>query len=275
MPGAALVSSDGWLWLGGSLLLAGLWTNLVWLFSPWAKAGRAPGDTQSLAERTVVQLAGWRFSPTVLESLRLLYYVGLPFAALFWGHDAIVARFMGLQRLVLPTHAAMEGSRSMQANWGDWGSDVGWAATAFLSVGAVLVASGWARRRALGTGSPRPARAAIGGELREAVYHEIHWAFYRSIPIAGLSLYWGSWAGLLLAALEALANPGWRKETLSVDRSPALLLRAALAVVSCLLFLRTQNLWLAIPVHWGVALSVRGLYPRRPGRLPAGADIGP
>jgi len=272
MPGLALVSSDGWLWLGGSLLLAGVWTNLTWLFAPWAKAGRAPEDTQSLAERTIVQLAGWRFSPTALESLRLLYYVGLPFAALFWGHDAIVARFMGLQRLVLPTYAALEGSGSMHANWGDWGSDIGWAATAFLIASTVLLASAWAQRRALGTARPRPARTATWGDLREALYHEIHWAFYRGIPIAGLGLYWGSWAGLLLASLEALANPRWRRDTLSLEQSPALLLRAALAVVSCLLFLRTQNLWLAVPVHWGVALSVRGLYPRQPGGLPAGAD---
>jgi len=52
----------------------------------------------------------------------------------------------------------------------------------------------------------------------------------------------------------------WRKGILSVERSPALLQRAALAVVSGLLFLRTQNLWLAIPLHWGVTLGVRGLY---------------
>jgi hypothetical protein len=256
-------------------LLASLWTNLAWLYSPWAKAGRAPEDTTSLAERTIVQLVSWRFSPMVLGSLRLLYYIGLPFAALFWGHDAIVARFLGLQRLVQPTIAGLEGSSSMHANWGDWGSDIGWAATVFLTACAVLLAAGWARRRALGTGLPRPKRTGVWSDLREALYHEMHWAFYRSIPIAGLGLYWGSWAGLLLASLEAVANPGWRREMLSTERSAALLLRAALAVVSCLLFLRTQNLWLAVPVHWGVALSVRRLYPGQPGGPLAGADTGP
>jgi hypothetical protein len=249
--------------LGGSLLLAGLWTNLAWLYSPWVQAGRSPDDADSLAERLVVQLANWRFSPLLYQGLRLLYYVGLPFAALFWGYDAVVSRFFGLQRLVLPTAGALEGSASINANWLDWAQDVAWAVALGLGSWAVLLAAGWVRRRALGDAdSPRPGvRASAWETLREALYHEIHWAFYRSAPIVILGLYWGTWTGLLLAALEALVNPVWRKGLRRPDWAATLLLRAALAVVSSLLFLRTQNLWLAILLHWGVSTGLRTLYP--------------
>jgi hypothetical protein len=46
-----------------------------------------------------------------------------------------------------------------------------------------------------------------------------------------------------------------------VAAMPMLLLRAALAVISSLLFLLTQNLWLAVLVHWGVTSGLRSLYP--------------
>jgi membrane protease YdiL (CAAX protease family) len=120
-------------------------------------------------------------------------------------------------------------------------------------------------------GGPRLGSTASGWEtLREALYHEVHWAFYRNAPIVALGLYWGTWAGLMLAAFEALANPAWRKGLGAPERAAALLLRAALAVISSLLFLRTQNLWLAILLHWGVTSVLRSLYPA-PSRLTPGS----
>jgi hypothetical protein len=258
-----LASGEAWFWMAGSLLLAGLWVNLAWLFSPWLDAGRSPDDSESLAERIVVQLANWRFSPVLFQGLRLLYFVGLPFAALFWGYDAVITRFFGLQRLVLPTSGVLEGSTSINANWLDWAHDIGWATALGLGSWAVLLAAGWVRRRALADADrPRLGARASGWEtLREAVYHEVHWAFYRSAPIVTFGLYWGTWTGLALAALEALVNPVWRQGLRKPQTAAALLLRAALAVVSSVLFLRTQNLWLAILVHWGVTSGLRAHYP--------------
>jgi hypothetical protein len=276
MPDFELASGEAWLWMAGSLLLAGLWTNLAWLFSPWVEAGRSPDDSESLAERIVILLASWRFSPVLFQGLRLLYYVALPFAALFWGYDAVISRFFGLQRLILPTSGALAGSASINANWLDWANDIGWAAALGLGSWALLMVAGWVRRRALaGTDRSRPGgRVSVWETLREALYHETHWAFYRSAPIETFGLYWGPWAGLTLAALEALINPAWRKGLRHPERAAALLLRAALAVISSLLFLRTQNLWLAILLHWGVASSLRALYPAPSEVVPRGAGTG-
>jgi hypothetical protein len=276
MPALQLASLERWLWLGGSLLLAGLWTNLAWLFSPWTEPGRSPDDSESLAERIVIQLANWRFAPAFLQTLRLLYYVVLPFAALFWGYDAVVRRFLGLQQLVLPSSAAMVDDASVSANWLDWSHDIGWAAVLGLGSWGLLLAGGWIRRRALADtdGPPLAGRASGWEALREALYHEIHWAFYRNAPIVALGLYWGTWVGLALAALEALANPAWRKGLGTQGRTGTLLLRAALAVISSLLFLRTQNLWLAVLLHWGVTTGLRSLYPALLAATPESAGTG-
>jgi hypothetical protein len=272
MPALDLASGEAWLWLAASLLMAALWTNLAWLFSPWAEAGRLPHDSESLAERIVVQLANWHFARVLFQGLRLLYYVGLPFAALFWGYDAVISRFFGLQRLVLPTSGAPGQRASINANWLDWGHDIGWTAVLGLASWGVLLTAGWVRRRAVSdSDGPPPGSRASGGEtLREALYHEIHWAFYRNAPIVTLGLYWGTWMGLTLAALEALANPVWRRGLRNPARAATLLLRAAMAVVSSLLFLRTQNLWLSVLLHWGVTSGLRGLYPAPSGIAPEG-----
>jgi hypothetical protein len=89
--------------------------------------------------------------------------------------------------------------------------------------------------------------------LREAAYHEAHWAFYRNAPILAAGTYWGVWIGLALAALEAALNPAWRRGLADPQRAPAQLMRAALAVVSSVLFLLTENLWLALILDWGVS----------------------
>ncbi|MEA3376377.1 MAG: hypothetical protein U9R72_09330 [Chloroflexota bacterium] len=254
------MSSDAWLWLAGSLLLAVFWTNLTWLFSPWVEAERSPGEFGSLAERIVVGAATWRFAPTCLQALRLLFYVGLPFAALFWGRDAIVSRFFGLQPLMIPD-AGQQGA-VIGANWVDWLQDLGWATALGLGAWGLLLVAGWTRRRALpveerGAGQDQ---TSSWEAVREAAYHEIHWGFYRNAPIVALGVYRGTWVGLALVALEALANPVWRRGLADPRRAPRQLLRASLAVVSSVLFLQTQNLWLAMTVHWGVSWGLRRMY---------------
>jgi len=239
-----------WLWLGGSLFLAVLWANLAWFFRR-----PRPGALGEL----VTRLIAWRFSPWLLQLLRLLYYVGVPYAALLWSHDAIIEDLLGLGA----------------ATWLEWARDVGWAIT--LGIGAfTLLASGWwAYRRALvaaGEGNTVAGANSSGWVLlREAAYHEVHWAFYRNAPIVVWKnytgdVYGGVWAGLMLVALEAVLNPAWRNKLTNPQKAPAQLMRGALAVVSSALFLLTGdgNLWLALALHWGVSWSLTMLVQTLP-----------
>jgi hypothetical protein len=202
-----------------------------------------------------------------------MYYLGLPFAALFWGYDAVLDRFLGLQRVVLPTSSGLAQDLPIKADWLDWAQDLGWAVALGLGSWVLLLAAGWVRRRALADQDREvlPGQATTWWSLREALYHEVHWTFYRNAPIVAFGLYWGSWVGLILVSLEALANPVWRKGLGTPEVAPALLLRAAMSVVSSLLFLRTQNLWLAILVHWGVTSGLSMVYPRVSGAMTLGA----
>ncbi len=263
--------NEGWLWLSSSLLLAALWANLAWFFCQTSSG--AVGDF-------IARLTAWRFSPRLLQLLRLLYYIGVPFAALLWGHDAVIGRLLGLQQLDLPIPGGKEASADITANWLDWAHDVEWAVALGLGAWALLALSWWAYRRAIVTTGAGDVvtRANSSGWvlLREAAYHEIHWAFYRNMPVLAVGTYWGVWIGLALAALEATLNPAWHKGMTDPQWAPGQLMRGALAVVSGVLFLLTQNLWLALALHWGVSWGLATLaqaLPLLPVRKPDQAHV--
>ncbi len=237
-----------WEWLGGSLFLALLWTNLAWLLR------------QPRYEKYIAPVTTWRFAPWLLQFLRLVYYIGLPYGALLWGRDAIVAGILGLNVEKVGVAPA--------ANWLDWARDVGWAVTLGICAWAMLALGWWAYNRALAADAER--RVAGAGAsgwvlLREAAYHQVHWAFYRNAPIVVLGAYWGTWAGLALVALEAALNPAWREGCGDPGKVPVRLMYGALAVVSSVLFLLTQNLWLAVALHWGVSWGLAALARRASG----------
>lgn len=254
MPELATVWSEGWLWVIGSLLLAALWSNLAWFFRQ-PRSGAVGGF--------VTRLIAWRLSPWLLQFLRLLYSIGVPFAALLWGHDAVVGRLLGLQSFDLPVVGGKEASASVAANWLDWAHDMGWGVTLGIGVWGVLALGWWTYRRAMVAADQEDAMVKVESSgwvlLREAAYHEAHWAFYRNAPILTAGPYWGVWIGLALAALEAAFNPAWHKGLMAPWRLPGHLMRAALAVVSSILFVLTENLWLALVLHWGVSWGLATL----------------
>ncbi len=253
---------ERWLWLGGSLLLGILWSNLSWLFH--SVTDLRPERHASSVDRFVVRLVSWRFSAVIFRLLRLLYYVGIPFVALLWGHDALVSRLMGLQRFLVPGSEATE---VVAANWQDWAYDLGWAAALGFATWLLFLLGAWTYRKAL-------ARAGVEGPLlqvdtsawvalREAAYHEVHLAFYRNAPAVALGPYWGTWIGLALVALEAVLNPTWRDGIDHPRQAPALLMQGGLAVISSVLFLRTQNIWVTLLSHWFVAWGAITLWRKR------------
>ena len=190
MPGPSLTWGEGWLWLGGSLLLAVLGANAAWFF-------RQPRP--GAAGEFVARLSAWRFFPWLLQFFRLLYYIGVPFAALLWGHDAVVGRLLGLQRFDVSPLRGGEMDAAAAANWLDWASDVGWAAALGVGSWGLLALGWWSCRRGLvtagGTGTVVGADVSGWVLLREAAYHEVHWTFYRNMPILTLGMYWGVWGG--------------------------------------------------------------------------------
>lgn len=265
MPEPTAAWSESWIWLGGSLSLAVLSANAGWFF-------RRP-RSGTIGE-VVTRLVSWPFSPWLLQTARLLIYIGVPFAALLWGRDAVTRGLLGLQPFELPSFSGQPTGGVLASNWLDWARDTGWA-IALGASGWVLLATGWwAYRRALTTTS----RGGGGGEpiktdssgwvlLREAAYHEVHWAFYRNAPIFTLGKYWGIWAGLTLVGLEAVLNPAWRQGLTEAKQAPTQLMRVAWAVVSSILYLQSENLWLALVIHFGVSLGLAGLARALP--LPA------
>lgn len=174
----------------------------------------------------------------------------------------MVGRLLGLQPLLALSPGPIPPGE-LAANWADWAGDVAWAVGLGLAAWAVL-AAGWQTVRHAGSGL-----APVGSEspswvlLREAAFHEVHWAFYRNGPIAALGTYWGTWIGLGLVTVEAVVNPWWRADLGDPARAPAALVRAGLAVLSGVLYLKTANLWLAILVHWGVTGGMAAWMRRR------------
>jgi len=250
-----LAELDRWMWLGGSLLLALVTTNASW--QAWRRRG---------GRARFGSFVRSGLFPPLRQLARLLYYIGLPFCALTLGHAA-VGRSLGLQSL--------PSSPDLAAAWADWARDLSWAVGLGLAAWSVLAVGWLAVRRAGGGPEPIASHASTWVLLREAAFHEVHWSFYRNAPSVVLGLYWGAWAGLGLVALEAALNPWWRGDLGEASRAPAALVRAGLAALSATLCLQTENLWLAVLVHWGVTWGLVAwtrAFPLRDRQTPKAPD---
>lgn len=241
---------ERWLWLAGSL---GIALSVSW--AGWfVRRSRVP--QWPWLERW----QHWRGRFWLVQSARLLYAIGIPAAALFW-RGALTERGLGLQPW-LWSAAASPGAA--QANCENWVRDLGWAVTIMAGTGALLALGRRTIRHSIGKSFPL--RRDLGVALREALYHQVHWAFYREpfVLIWGISN--GAWFGLLLVALEAVLNPTRWADLRSPQRGRDLLVRAVLAVASILVYIRTQNLWLALLVDvvlgWGAGLTAEGEHER-------------
>jgi len=241
----------GWSWLMGSVFVGIVLCNLGWLFlDPNSK--RFPQVSSGGAAQ--------RFAPWASEGLRMLYYVGLPSAALFWGHDAVIGRIAGLQPLALPFLGTQFDGLSTSLSWTDWTRDAGWAVATATGAWALLALGGWTYYRALRAASETSLDVSLEVSgwalLREAAYDEVHWTFYRNMPIVVFGVYWGVWIGLAIAAAEASFCPPWRHKLTNPKDAPLCLAQTAFSVTSAVFYLLTQNLWLAILVHWIVTWGV-------------------
>jgi hypothetical protein len=264
------------LWIALSILTYAISVNLAWR---WRRP--RPGRLALWIEKA----KSWPPTGWLLQLLRFAYYVGLPFCLLLNG-DAVkrsLRRFPGfgiplsflMRGVLLPRAMGLDGLTTSE-----WFAGVGMGIA--LGSGAFLwMASGWwyftrsvrefswgqAASPDSGTGveepvfmaSPLPNRA-WWVVLWEAIYAEMHWAFYRAGPIVLLDNYYaGVFLGFLILSLEWWTNPAWRHGWDPRGQRPEVVLRWSLAFVMAIIFLFTRNLWLAIPLHWAIEMGCRRL----------------
>lgn len=222
------------MWLAGSMVAAVLAAWGAWIL-------RRTDD----AERPwLARWRNWPGRPWVIQTIRILYAVGIPAAALLW-RGILTERGLGIQSFPWSQTIA---PASMPASYRNWALDLGW--TLLIATGAAMIIVLGERHQL----SPHPPEIHhdLGLALREAIYHEIHWAFYREpfVLLRGTAV--GAWAGLIPVLLEAVLNPMRWGDLHSPARGRDLLVRALLAVVSVLIFLQTQNLWVALLADAGL-----------------------
>jgi hypothetical protein len=196
------------------------------------------------------------------QFLRLVYFIGVPYAALLTG--SIAAIDLGLT--------------------GAGGSILGWSPAAWLrglstalTLGViVLIPIGVACRQIARAGQPLDLdNRSVGAVIVDAIYAEIHWAFYRAAPLILLGdVYAAVLFGVLLVGVEwivALIRSGLN---LSPEERQSWLRRGVLLALSAALFALTQNVWLAIVLHavlellWHVWLWRLVPHPIEPARVP-------
>ncbi len=177
-----------------------------------------------------------------IHFLRLLYAIGIPALALLW-RGALTERGLGLK----PIHwTAAAGS-----NWTAWAIDLGWACALVMGTWIILRLGNLSQ-----TQTPLNIRRRPDVALREALFHQAHWAFYREpfVLIWGITV--GAWLGLLLIAIEAIVNPIHWNDLRSPTRGRNLIIRIGIAIMSTMLYIQTQNLWVAIladtALGWGL-----------------------
>ena len=229
---------ERWVWLNVSLVIALLASALRWFLERPHLLERLTNAPPTL-QRPVWEI------PWIIQPLRLLYAVGIPAAALLW-RGALTPSGLGLKPFFWTADQALS---TASGSWNIWVRDLGWTC-AFACVFWVLVAI--ADRSAKQLSPPRTTRRSVSVSLREAVYHQAHWAFYREPFVLLLGVGMGSWAGLLPVAGEALLNPARWTDLQSPTRGRDLLIRVGLAVLSAMLFIQTQNIWLMLLADAGL-----------------------
>jgi len=232
-------------WVVASLVLsiAGAW--LAWRFRHMESR-----SAEWLRRRLLDGVSGRIF----LQLIRLLYYVGLPY-------------FVVLRRVLSLVMIGLRGSEMSEAAWwllgwqvDDWAQALGWAA-GLGSIVAILLALAW--RNAVRAQGQSPFVRGVWPvqpwwvTLREVVYNEIHWAFYRVGPQLVLSdTYWAVLIGAAFPLLEWLLDPDWWVQIRGGPRRELVLMQFMWLATSTVYFLLARNVWLALMLHLVLALAL-------------------
>ena len=231
---------ERWLWLTGSVILA---LGAAWVrWSIQQKHRKSPLQWWQ-------RWQNWSGRQWVVLILQFLYAIGIPALALFW-RRILTERGLGLQPLPVPITSATPDI--LQTQWQDWVKDIGWTIGITATASLIRFISTQMLKRI--NGIPNTTPRDFGKALRDALYYQTHWAFYREPFVLIFGASTGTWAGLLPLAFETGLNPThWTDWHTSKEK---LLQRAFLAVVSAMLYMQTQNFWMLlladILLGWGI-----------------------
>lgn len=194
-----------------------------------------------------------------IEVARFVFFIGLPYGALLSG--AFAARDIGLQ-------GAPEAATDLIMGWpaDDWTRALGQAALLGVISFTAMAVLFWQIHRAAGESARALGitYASWPGVLRDAVYAEAHWSFYRALPM----LLIGEAHGAALGGLGLLMV----EVVLGGRVSPTPLFEGLLAGLSATFFAVTGgNFWIATGLQCALRLAVRAII-QSPRRIDALAD---
>jgi hypothetical protein len=212
-----------------------------------------------LASMVIAVLTTLAFSPARAEHFRattggrliesvakLLYYVGLPYAAL-------------LVKSLSPIDLGLVGNTGTLLGWAsvDWLRQINtWVILLVLA----LIPIGLAARSMARAGQPLGVdERSTGAMMIDAAYAEIHWAFYRAAPLIILGeVYWATLIGLGLVGVEVLVGLVRNGLSARPEERQSWLGQMLLLAVSATLFILTRNTWLAVTLHIVIELALKG-----------------
>lgn len=240
---------------------------IVWLVASLILA-IAAGSAAWLAVRRRVDVVafGHGLTTAIGWSVTALFHLLPPFLALRYG--VLSTRDLGLTGI-------------------DWQRTLsGGLMLAVLIAGGML--AGWlVYRRSLPQGAAEiglPRLLAVVRAPIDALLHQWHWSFYRSLAAAWLvslplrapdwaplgyavdvihsnPIYWGAWLGIAAIGVEWALNPFNRASFKRPRVREIVLRRAALAVATTGLFIVTRNLWLCWAAHLAVEVLAEAWFP--------------
>jgi hypothetical protein len=188
---------------------------------------------------------------------RLIYFVGLPYAAL-------------LTKSLSPVDMGLAGNTGPILGWSsaDWLRNL----NAVLIVGALtLLPIGLAARQMARAGRPLGVdERSAGAIIIDGAYAEIHWAFYRAAPLIIIGdVYWATLIGLALLGVEILVTIIRNGLGSQPENRQSWIGQALLLAMSATLFILTRNVWLIVALHIVVELALKMWAARLAGRASA------
>jgi hypothetical protein len=240
---AALANSRGW--NAVALALASFAVYVIAANVAW----RIAQGSHATAAKQLQQWSAQRAARALYQIVRLAFYLGVPFVALYLGW--IDLRSIGLGLL-------------------DWAEGARWAIVILLAAWLLLMIVWLPYLRAtLSMPAPSETQHSFARRLVELIYMQAHWAFYRAAAIVFLTgilpdaFYWGAVAGLGLVCVEAFLNPRVRAQLTRIGAADQLIWNASQAFINTLAFLVTRNLPLLMLIHFLLELTVPHLRPTR------------